>query len=342
MGVLSLASDGEAAVAEEAPSASWQEHSVRENASVRHVVQRPTSPEEFYLGATVLGDHRFVLTEELPLARYAFGEGGGSTDDLRFLAEAMRSVVRLVTRRHRTGTADGRVTVSRRSLDITDVDLWLLGGRERAQVVVDLLVRPVMAAGVLTGLECEGEARINGMRCGAVSAQLAVAGSARSPEGREDSAPRPAADDLPRSWPVPRGRAGLRNATVHGPHVVQGRRLLMDVIAGHADHGTEAGAVHGTWRDGLADTALLLEASGQAAIHAVAELRNFSTAHCLPTRWSSLRNAPFDPLLPVQCFAEPGAVHRDAMDRPTVPVAIELAQGQRRISTVTMSVLQDC
>ncbi|MFI0241453.1 hypothetical protein [Streptomyces sp. NPDC016845] len=306
------------------------------------MVQRPTSPEEFYLGATVLGDHRFVLSEELSTARNACGEEGDLTGDLRFLAETMESVVPLVTRHHRTGTPDGRMTVSRRSVDITDVDLWLLGGRERAQVVVDLRIRPVVgAAGALTGLECEGEARINGMRCGAVSARLAVAQPARRPEGPGARPSHPAAD-VPRSWPVPRGRAGLRDATVRGPHVVHGRRLLMDVVAGHEGHEAGYRAARSTRRDDLADTALLLEASGQAAIHAVAELRNFTTAHCLPTRWSSLRDAPFDPSLPVQWVAEPGAVHRDAMDRPMVPVAIELAQGERRISTSTMSVLQDC
>ncbi|MFF3838302.1 AfsA-related hotdog domain-containing protein [Streptomyces sp. NPDC001930] len=300
------------------------------------MVHRPVSPEEFFLGATVSGDdYRFVLSEELPGRNLLFEEPGERVGDLGFLTEAMESVSALVARRLTGGGERGRVLVVSGRVDITDIDVWLAAGQEHGVAAVDLRVRPVGAAGAPTGFECAGEVRVQGGRCAVVGARLGIG---RQRRGFDEGAGRPRllAEDLGRLRPARVGRGDVRNVTVHGPQVVRGEKLLMDVIA-HPDN-----PVFDPCRSERADTALLLEASRQAAILAAAELRQFDTAHCLPTRWSSLMNTPLDDSLPVRCSAEPGKVRRDPMGRPVVPVNIELAQGERRVSTVTMSVLQDC
>jgi 2-oxo-3-(phosphooxy)propyl 3-oxoalkanoate synthase len=301
--------------------------------SVRHLVQRPVTREEFLLGSAVQGVYNFVLFDELPFVDPLFAGDQDRVDGLHFITATMEEVARFVGLRHlRIPRACCPPVVTRASVDITDVDPWRLGGR-RGQAVVDLHFRALGAAGAPRGLECEVGVGIDGVPCATARAQLAFPQQAPAPvTGR----PRLLAEDLGRMRPASVGRTDGRDVVVHGRLVIHENRVLMDVVP-HPGN-----PVFDPDRSDRAGAVLLIEASRQAATLAAGELRGLSTAHCVLTRWSAEFGGEPDNSLPLRCSAVPGPLVRDRRDRPMVPVRIDFTQDERCVGTVNVAVLQDC
>jgi len=306
-------------------------------AAVRHLVQRPATREEFLLGSAAQGEYGFVLFDELPFGAPLFEDGQDHVDALRFVSEAMEEVARFVALRHLRVPRDRCLpVVDRASVDITDVEPWRSGGgTERAgQVSVALTLRSLGIAGAPSGLECAGRVSVDGRPCATAQAHLTFPErTARTPAaGRL----RLLAEDLNRVRPGRVGRSEARDVVVHGSLVVDEHRVLMDVVP-HPGN-----PLFDPDRSERAATALVMEASRQAATLASGELRGLSTAHCLLTRWSADFRGRVDSGLPLRCSALPGTLTRDRAGRPTVPVRIDFTRGERCVGTVSAVVLQDC
>lgn len=301
--------------------------------SVRHLVQRPVTREEFLLGSAAQGIYNFVLFDELPFVDPLFVGDRDRVDGLHFVTGTMDEVARFVALRHLRIPRDRCLPlVSRASVEITDVDPWQLGGR-RGQAVVDLQFRSLGAAGAPSGLECEGRVTVDGVPCATARAHLVFPETAPSPAAGR---PRLLDEDLSGVRPARVGRSDGRDVVVHGRLVTHEHRVLMDVVP-HPGN-----PVFDPDRSDRAGAALLIEASRQAATLAAGELRGLSTAHCLLTQWSAEFGGELDNSLPLRCSAVPGTLTRDAWDRPLVPVRIDFTQDERCVGTVSVSVLQDC
>ncbi len=300
--------------------------------STRHLVQRPSTREEFLLGSTAQGECGFVLFDELPVTEPLMAIGHDQVDGVHFVTRAMDEVARFAALRHLRIPKDRCVPrIAHATVEITDVEPWRLA-RGRGEAVVDLGFRPLGAAGAPGALECVAGVSIDGVPCATARARLDLPGTAPAAAGR----PRPLAEDLGRVKACRVGRTDSRDVVVHGRLVTDEDRLLMDVVP-HPDN-----PVFDPGRCDRARAALLVEASRQAATLTAGELRGLSAPHCLLTRWSAEFTRAVDASRPLRCTAVPGDLYRDSRDRPVVPVRIDFTQDERRVGTVAVLVLQDC
>ncbi len=331
MPLLAPAQESAPAVVGAALSASVPTH--RFVPSVRHLVRRPATREEFLLGNAVQGEYRFVLFDELPFTDPQFTGGQDPVDGLKFITRTLDEVARFVALRQLRIPRDRCVPrIAEASVDITDVEPWRLGGR-RGEVVVDMNFRSLGAAGAPSGLECTATVSIDGTACATARSHLELSETAPPPAAGR---PRLLSADLGQVRPARAGRTDSRDVVVHGRLVTPEHRVLMDVVPHPAN------PAYDPQRSDRAGSALLIEASRQAATLTVGELLGMSTSHCLLTRWTAEFPTGVDSGSPLRCSALPGNLSRDTTDRPVVPVRIEFTQDERCVGTVDVQVLQDC
>jgi hypothetical protein len=294
-------------------------------------VQRLVTREEFLLGSAVRGKYAFLLSDELPLNDASFLGGRERVDGLHFITETMDVVARFVARRHLRIPRDRCLPrITRAAVDITDVEPWRFGGHCR--VVTDLSFQVLGATGAPSGLDCSARVSVDGAGCATADSRLSFPRTAPAPAAAR---PRLLAEDLGLVRPARVGHTDGRDVVIHGRLVVE-QRVLMDVVP-HPGN-----PVFDPDRSDRASATLLVEASRQAAVLAVGELRGLSARHCLLTRWSAEFHGGVDDSSPLHCSAVPGPLARDTRDRPEVRVRIDFIQDERCVGTVNVTVLLDC
>ncbi|GAA1905986.1 hypothetical protein GCM10009716_14930 [Streptomyces sodiiphilus] len=294
--------------------------------STRHLVQRPVTPEEFFLGTTVRGEYRYVLSDTLPGAGHQPAEGHRNRiDGLGFVSDALYDVARFVALRQLGLSRRTAPRVTETSVDITEEGPWRPAGR-RAYAVTDLVFRAPERDRAGGPLECTATVGVDGVPCATARARLDFPGPA--PAGSSPA-------DFPGSARGPEplaphrvGRSDPRDVVLTGPVRAGHDRLTVGV----------APRLGGPRRAGDAP---LLAASCQAAVLAAAELRGFSPAHCLPVHWSASLHRPPAPGVALHCLAVPGAVERDGRDRPVLKVRLSFAQDGSALGSGCVTVVQD-
>lgn len=298
---------------------------------VRHLMQRPCSPEQLLFGTAALGEYSFVLSDELSPVRPR--HTGCGSHALRFVTEATQSVVHLVAL-SRLRFAVGRLPVlTQAAVRITDVEAWHAGGRP-APVVMDLTLTRLGTSGTPSGLKCTATVSVGGVLCAQSRAHFGSPAPAPRPAGAGPLVP----SDGPHGVrPLGGGRHGpLRESVLGAPRVVREHHMLMDVLPLPRDPTPDP------TRPDEAGTELLVEASCQAAVLTAVEFEGFRGAYCIVTGWSGEFARPLTGGSPLRCSAVTGAVARDARDRPLLPVRVDFTQGDAYVGAVTIDVLQDC
>ncbi|WP_462189162.1 MULTISPECIES: AfsA-related hotdog domain-containing protein [unclassified Frankia] len=324
----------------------------------QHLVHQPGTPEGYVLGGGYGVEHSFMLSTELPDAHPLFNDSLTSLHDVHFVTDVVRRTINFVAGRY-FGIPEDRPAVSTSAtINVTDLAPWRRGSGT-THVVVDMRVRPVDTAdGIPGALETSCTASIGGRSCYTVQARLVflppdfyrdqrARGRAESLRDRVDDPytakftgpPAPRQDDVvfpDAVLPEAVGRTDARNVVVGEPHLIGSKGLRLEIRPDSDDpvffdHGVDH-----------VPCVLLIEVSRQAAVLAAGELRGFAGAFCAITHWSGGFRGFAETDLPLRVTATPGPTTRDPQGRPSVTVGVDVAQGPRRISSVTMAVLQGC
>ncbi|WP_405584621.1 hypothetical protein [Streptomyces sp. NBC_01190] len=313
----------------------------RSVAGFRRIAHCPTTPEEFLLGTVSPGDGRFALTDQLPRAELPFEGPVGHTLDLHYVTEAMHSVAALAARRIPGLPGLGALTAVRAGVTIEGGELWRRT-RKPGHATMELRLRGSFPSAEPASLRCDACLFIEDIPYATAYLLLHGAGGDIGDGGDIGAGVGLSAERTPgrtadRPSPSQVGRHDARNVVLAAARLGADRELRADIAPDPAN------AAFDPAMTGRARTALVAEATRQAAVLAAGEVHGFLPAHCVPTHWSA--ELPFSGArqgLPTRCRAVLGPVVRDAHGRPATTVEISLWGQDAPVGTVTVTVVQDC